>query len=101
MVQITQSCSVNNFVFCRSQQKLTSVQVYNHDNKSKKECNATVKSLRNQQTVNKNLRNEKEDEIVNFFPRDTENGRNDTDGRDILIKIYCSFFFLGFVDEFQ
>lgn len=51
--------------------------------------------------MNKNLCNEKEDEIVNFFLCDIENGRNDIDGRDILIKIYCLlFFFLGFIDEF-
>lgn len=43
--------------------------------------------------MNKNLCNEKEDEIVNFFLCDIENGRNDIDGRDILIKIYCLFFF--------
>lgn len=28
-----------------------------------------------------------------FFLCDIENGRNDIDGRDILIKIYCLFFF--------
>lgn len=43
--------------------------------------------------MNKNLCNEKEDEIVIFFLCDIENGRNDIDGRDILIKIYCLFFF--------
>lgn len=47
--------------------------------------------------MNKNLCNEKEDEIVIFFLCDIENGRNDIDGRDILIKIYCLFFVVFFV----
>lgn len=51
--------------------------------------------------MNKNLCNEKEDEIVNFFLCDIENGRNDIDGRDILIKIYCLFFFLVLLMNFS